>query len=152
MDRRFIYTIARFHKTDPLCYVITGYFQGNSIAGSHLHAFLDSKELPLRITLREGLNVRQKYFTGGLGNEEIDREYDLWITLPEDYDEFSLEPKTARNRTLEELKNSWIAAEKAPCLFISAKEKTGIEHLRLELYKMVSEIHAGRYPFNNFLW
>ncbi|MBQ9474716.1 MAG: GTPase HflX [Bacteroidales bacterium] len=70
----------------------------------------------------------------------------------EEYDEFSLEPKTARNRTLEELKNSWIAAEKAPCLFVSAKEKTGIEHLRLELYKMVSEIHAGRYPFNNFLW
>ena len=71
---------------------------------------------------------------------------------PEDYDEFSLEPKTSRNSTLEELKRSWIAAEKAPCLFVSAKEKTGIEHLRQELYKMVSEIHAGRYPFNNFLW
>ena len=70
----------------------------------------------------------------------------------EEYDEFSLEPRTARNRTLEELKRSWIAAEKAPCLFVSAKEKTGIEHLRQELYKMVSEIHAGRYPFNNFLW
>lgn len=70
----------------------------------------------------------------------------------EEYDEFSLEPKTKRNRTLDELKNSWIADEKAPCIFISAKEKTGIEKLRHDIYKMVAEIHAGRYPFNNFLW
>lgn len=70
----------------------------------------------------------------------------------EEYDEFSLEPKTKRNRTLDELKNSWIADEKSPCIFISAKEKTGIEKLRHDIYKMVAEIHAGRYPFNNFLW
>ncbi len=69
-----------------------------------------------------------------------------------EYDEFSLDPKTKENRTLEELKNSWIAAEKTPCIFISAKEKIGIEKLRNDIYKMVAEIHAGRYPFNNFLW
>ena len=70
----------------------------------------------------------------------------------EEYDEFSLEPKNKNNRTLEELKNSWIAQEKTPCIFISAKEKIGIEKLRNDMYKMVAEIHAGRYPFNNFLW
>ena len=70
----------------------------------------------------------------------------------EEYDEFSLEPKNKNNRTLEELKNSWIAQEKTPCIFISAKEKIGIEKLRNDIYKMVAEIHAGRYPFNNFLW
>lgn len=70
----------------------------------------------------------------------------------EEYDEFSLEPKDKRNRTLDELKNSWIAREKTPCIFISAKERTGIEKLRNDIYKMVAEIHAGRYPFNNFLW
>ena len=68
------------------------------------------------------------------------------------YDEFSLEPKKPENRTLEELKHSWIAEEKTPCIFISAIHKTGIEKLRNDLYKMVAEIHAGRYPFNNFLW
>lgn len=68
------------------------------------------------------------------------------------YDEFSLEPKAKENRTLEELKNSWIANEKSPCIFISAKNKVNIEKLRNDLYKMVTEIHAGRYPFNNFLW
>lgn len=70
----------------------------------------------------------------------------------EEYDEFSLEPKGKNNRSLEELKNSWIAKEKTPCIFISAKEKIGIDKLRNDIYKMVAEIHAGRYPFNNFLW
>ena len=70
----------------------------------------------------------------------------------EEYDEFSLEPKDKRNQTLEDLKNLWIADEKSPCIFISAKEKINIEKLRNDLYKMVAEIHAGRYPFNNFLW
>ena len=70
----------------------------------------------------------------------------------EEYDEFSLEPKDKRNQTLDELKNLWIADEKSPCIFISAKEKINIEKLRNDLYKMVAEIHAGRYPFNNFLW
>lgn len=70
----------------------------------------------------------------------------------EEYDEFSLEPKQKINRSLAELKNSWISSEKAPCIFISAKEKVGIEKLRNDIYKMVAEIHAGRYPFNNSLW
>ncbi len=70
----------------------------------------------------------------------------------EEYDEFSLEPKTKANRSIEELKNSWIAKEKTPCIFISAKEKINIDKLKSDIYKMVAEIHAGRYPFNNFLW
>lgn len=70
----------------------------------------------------------------------------------EEYDEFSLTPKEKKNRTLDELKNSWIADEKSPCIFISAKQKINIEKLKNDIYKMVAEIHAGRYPFNNFLW
>ena len=70
----------------------------------------------------------------------------------EKYDEFSLTPPTKDNRSLDDLKNSWIAQEKTPCIFISAKEKIGIDKLKNDIYKMVAEIHAGRYPFNNFLW
>lgn len=70
----------------------------------------------------------------------------------EEYDEFSLDEKTLRNYTLEEMKSMWIAKEHTPCIFISAKEKIGIDKLRNDIYKMVSELHAGRYPFNNFLW
>ncbi|MBR1575157.1 MAG: GTPase HflX [Bacteroidales bacterium] len=70
----------------------------------------------------------------------------------EEYDEFSLTPPTKDNRSLDDLKKSWIAQEKTPCIFISAKEKIGIDKLKNDIYKMVAEIHAGRYPFNNFLW
>ncbi|MBQ0144629.1 MAG: GTPase HflX [Bacteroidales bacterium] len=70
----------------------------------------------------------------------------------EEYDEFSLTPKSKENYSLEELKNSWIAQEKTPCIFMSAKEKINLDKLRNDIYKMVAEIHAGRYPFNNFLW
>lgn len=80
----------------------------------------------------------------------IFNKIDSYTCVP--YDEFSLEPKGKENITLEELKNSWIAREKTPCIFISAKNSTGIEKLRDDIYKMVSEIHAGRYPFNNFLY
>ncbi len=69
----------------------------------------------------------------------------------EEYDEFSLTPPTKDNRSLDDLKNSWIAQEKTPCIFISAKEKIGIDKLKNDIYKMVAEIHAGRYPFDNFL-
>ena len=70
----------------------------------------------------------------------------------EPYDEFSLEPPTRRNDTLDDIKHRWIDDYKAPCIFISAKNKEGIDKLRNDIYKMVAEIHAGRYPFNNFLW
>lgn len=70
----------------------------------------------------------------------------------EEYDEFSLEPKKPENYSLDEMKRMWIAKDHTPSIFISAKEKTGIDKLRNDLYKMVAEIHAGRYPFNNFLW
>lgn len=70
----------------------------------------------------------------------------------EPFDEYSLGEKTTRNYSLEELKSSWISKENTPCIFISAKDRIGIEKLRNDLYKMVAEIHAGRWPFNNFLW
>lgn len=68
------------------------------------------------------------------------------------YDEFSLDEKTLKNYTLEELKNSWMSKEHTPSIFISAKQKIQIDKLRSNLYKMVAEIHSGRFPFNNFLW
>lgn len=70
----------------------------------------------------------------------------------EEYDEFSIDEKSTKNYTLEDLQNSWISKENTPCIFISAKEKIRLDKLRNDLYKMVAEIHAGRYPFNNFLW
>ena len=67
-------------------------------------------------------------------------------------EEDDLTPATKRNMSLEDMKKSWIAKANTPCIFISAVEKMNIEKLRSDLYGMVREIHAGRYPFNNFLY
>ncbi len=68
------------------------------------------------------------------------------------YDEFSLTPKSKENRTMEEIKQEWIEEKKVPCIFMSALSREGLPKLRSDIYKMVAEIHAGRWPFNNFLW
>ena len=67
-------------------------------------------------------------------------------------DEDDLTPATRKNMSLEDMKKSWIAKANTPCIFISAVERMNIEKLRSDLYGMVREIHAGRYPFNNFLY
>lgn len=68
-------------------------------------------------------------------------------------DEDDLMPETRENWTLEQLQNSWVAKSNgAPCIFISAKDRTNIEKLRKDIYGMVREIHEGRYPFNNYLY
>ncbi|MBO7511096.1 MAG: GTPase HflX, partial [Bacteroidales bacterium] len=70
----------------------------------------------------------------------------------EPYDTFSLEPKSKKNWSLDDWKADWRERKGTPGIFISAREKRGINKLKEDLYKMVAEIHAGRYPFNNFLW
>ena len=63
-----------------------------------------------------------------------------------------LTPATDENRSLDDLKQSWIAKANTPCIFLSAKRRTNIDKFRQDLYGMVREIHAGRYLFNNFLY
>jgi GTP-binding protein HflX len=70
----------------------------------------------------------------------------------EEKDEDDLTPSTKENLSLDDLKNSWIAKANAPCIFISAKNKENIVKLRSDIYKMVAELDAGKYPFGNFIW
>ena len=67
-------------------------------------------------------------------------------------DPSDLMPPTKENITLEELKKTWMAKANMPCIFISAKEKQNIEELKELLYMKVKEIHAARYPYDNFLY
>ena len=67
-------------------------------------------------------------------------------------DEDDLTPATRENLSLDDLKRTYIASTDAPCIFISALDRQNIDKLRQDLYAMVREIHAGRYPFNNFLY
>ena len=71
-----------------------------------------------------------------------------WVEKAED----DLTPATRENLSLEDLKKSWIARANTPCIFLSALQKINLEKFRSDLYGMVREIHAGRYPFNNFLY
>ena len=67
-------------------------------------------------------------------------------------EEDDLTPATKENRSLDDLKQAWFARTDEPSIFLSAREKINIEKFRSDLYGMVREIHAGRYPFNNFLY
>ena len=63
---------------------------------------------------------------------------DAFTYTPKEEDD--LTPATRENLSLEEI------------IFISARERINIDKFRADLYSMVREIHAGRYPFNNFLY
>ncbi len=67
-------------------------------------------------------------------------------------DDDDLTEKTKENLSLEELKKSWMAKNNLSCIFISATEKQNIDEFRTIIYDKVREIHAKRYPYNNFLF
>ena len=97
--------------------------------------------------------VRQTLQEIGAGDKPVFMVFnkvDAYTHVPKEEDD--LTPSTRENISLEELKHSWMAKGDTPAIFISAKEKTNIEKFRRDLYIMVREIHAGRYPFNNFLY
>lgn len=75
---------------------------------------------------------------------------DAFSYTPKEEDD--LTPMTRENLSLEDIKKSWMAKGDTPCIFISAREKINIDKFRSDLYGMIREIHAGRYPFNNFLY
>ena len=75
---------------------------------------------------------------------------DAFSYTPKDEDD--LTPITRENLSLDDIKKSWMAKGETPCIFISAREKINIDKFRSDLYGMIREIHAGRYPFNNFLY
>ncbi|MBU1014549.1 MAG: GTPase HflX [Bacteroidetes bacterium] len=63
-----------------------------------------------------------------------------------------LTPSTKENINLEELQKSWMAKINTPCLFISATKKENYPEFKELIYKEVKEMHAKRFPFNNFLY
>jgi GTP-binding protein HflX len=75
---------------------------------------------------------------------------DAYSFIKKDADD--LGPTLRQNLTLSELKNSWMAKNNSPSIFISALKKLHIEELRTMLYEKVKEIHVTRYPYDNFLY
>jgi len=67
-------------------------------------------------------------------------------------EEDDLSPDTRENISMDGLKKTWIAKSNGTCVFISAKKLENIKELRDLLYEKVKEIHAKRYPYNDFLY
>ncbi|MEG1607661.1 MAG: GTPase HflX [Mucinivorans sp.] len=74
---------------------------------------------------------------------------DAFTFVPKAEDDLS--PLQDANRTLDDLRGSWMASGR-PSIFISARQKVGVDRLKGDLYKMVQQVNSGRYPFDNFLW
>ncbi|MDB5017142.1 MAG: GTPase HflX [Mucilaginibacter sp.] len=54
--------------------------------------------------------------------------------------------------TLHDFKNSWMAKNNSPALFISATKKENLDDLRSLLYEEVKAIHVERYPYDQLLY
>jgi len=67
-------------------------------------------------------------------------------------EEDDLTPRTRENITLEELQQSWMSRMDKDCLFISAKNLSNMEALKVLVYDRVKEIHVTRFPYNDFLF
>jgi GTP-binding protein HflX len=75
---------------------------------------------------------------------------DKYTFIPRDEDD--LLPRRRENYSLEELLDSWMAKNNAPCVFVSARNQTHISTFRNLLYQKVKEIHVTRYPYDRFLY
>jgi len=59
-------------------------------------------------------------------------------------DEDDLSPATDENMSLEQLKNSWMAKNNNPCIFISAKNKSNIDIFRSQLLEMITKVNLRK--------
>ena len=69
----------------------------------------------------------------------------------EEKEDDDLNPVTKKNYTIDDWKKTWMAKDN-PCIFISAAEKTNYQEFRALLYKEIRDMHAIRYPYDNFLY
>jgi GTP-binding protein HflX len=53
---------------------------------------------------------------------------------------------------LEQLMQSWMARTESVSIFISAREKTNYHEFRQLLYDQIRDMHALKYPYDNFLY
>ncbi len=76
---------------------------------------------------------------------------DAYTHTPKDDDD--LTERTRENIPLEELKQTWMnRLSPGNCVFVSAKAGTNIDELNDKIYTKAREIHAERFPYNDFLY
>jgi GTP-binding protein HflX len=70
----------------------------------------------------------------------------------EEKDEDDLAPLSKKNYSLEEWKKTWLARYTNNVIFISAQKQENIAELKDRIYEVVGEMHAERFPYNDFLY
>ncbi len=75
---------------------------------------------------------------------------DRYAHVPKDEDD--LTPRRRENIPLDELHDTWMARLSGNCVFISAKTGAGMDAFRSMLYEKARQIHAERFPYNDFLF
>lgn len=75
---------------------------------------------------------------------------DAFSYTPKDPDDLS--PIRKENISLREFQETWMAKMSNDCVFISAKKHINIDALKKLLYEKARQIHAERFPYNDFLY
>ena len=88
--------------------------------------------------------------SGDKPNIYVFNKIDAFNYIKKKEDDLTL--KTKENFSLADWKNSWMAKNNLPAVFISATQKQNIEELKKVLYDEVKVIHSQRFPFNDYLF
>ena len=75
---------------------------------------------------------------------------DAFTYTPKDADD--LTEAKAENRSLDDLKATWMARLAPDCVFISARQRENIDELKRLIYDKACRVHAERFPYNDFLY
>lgn len=70
----------RLRVGKPNTLLVQGWFTDNDIGENELLFLLDDKRLPVKITTKEGMEIRKKHLADSYG---IDKEYYFWVAIPE---------------------------------------------------------------------
>lgn len=75
---------------------------------------------------------------------------DAYQHTPQEEDD--LADPSPENMSLEDWKKTWYHRYHERAVFISTQEKLNVDEFRKRLYELIAEIHAQRFPYNNFLY
>jgi len=60
--------------------------------------------------------------------------------------------RTSKHFSLEEWEATWMSKMNGNALFISALNKSNLDHFRERVYATIRDIHITRFPYNHFLY
>ena len=72
--------------------------------------------------------------------------------MPESLREQLPAEKQAEPLTLDDFRQSWMAKNNSPAVFISATKRENLEEFRTLIYNEVKKLHTERYPYDQLLY